>query len=440
MSSEKTPAQKRVKTHFLHEKRDYFQSTRGKKVRNGKRKAEDEIPRDSGGVRRKVTEEFNEHLQEVESETTQRLIRVRRLLMIWRSDLDLCSTSPVRKLRLLETQKEIKRLENEETLLVAKVPAQKVRERAEPYLSLLLADADGPPDVIAENPGDVTAGENSAGSSKQMTLGDIFPVAAPTMPSNLNYYMAVYREFQEDVLGERHVSIVKHDMCEKCNRLMVLTESGSLLVCEKCRSMRQHLDRTVHTMGYHEDLEISDGDYKKSGHFRDWLTKVQAKESTRLEESIIDSVREYLLKHNIVRDLGVVTRAQIHNSLRELYLNKCYDHVTQIWVRITGKVPKHFTQKQTEEFESMFTQIQGPWEKYKDFFSRKVRINMLSYQYCLYKFCQLRGYSEFLEDFILPKGADKLKYYEAVFQAICVDLKWQFVHANPHKSQLIQFV
>jgi hypothetical protein len=51
----------------------------------------------------------------------------------------------------------------------------------------------------------------------------------------------------------------------------------------------------------------------------------------------------------------------------------------------------------------------------------------VSYQFSLYKFCELLGYDQFLPCFSLLKGRDKLAKQDFIFRKICQELDWTFI-------------
>ena len=71
----------------------------------------------------------------------------------------------------------------------------------------------------------------------------------------------------------------------------------------------------------------------------------------------------------------------------------------------------------------MFIAVQPAFEKH----CPSDRKNFLSYSYCLFKFLQLLGCQEFLDNFTLLKGRDKLLKQDAIFSKICEELDWEYV-------------
>jgi hypothetical protein len=77
----------------------------------------------------------------------------------------------------------------------------------------------------------------------------------------------------------------------------------------------------------------------------------------------------------------------------------------------------------------MFKAVNRLWAKYKP----EERKNFLSYNYCLYKFCELLGLPH-KSLFKLLKGDKKLEKQDEIFKKICEDseLDWEFI---PSKNE-----
>ena len=124
-----------------------------------------------------------------------------------------------------------------------------------------------------------------------------------------------------------------------------------------------------------------------------------------------------------ITDVSKITSKKVREVLKDLKYRKYYEHVTQIACKLTGRMPPRMTSHQEEQCRLMFMAIQSPFEKH----CPKDRKNFLSYSYCLYKFCELMGYDEFLHCFSLLKGRDKLFKQDTIFKKICKELNWEFV-------------
>ena len=218
------------------------------------------------------------------------------------------------------------------------------------------------------------------------------------------------------------VYLADNDECHHCRKQMVMIPGAALLSCTECGRSKPYLDATSASTAYGEEVEFSNFSYKRSNHFQEWLNSFQAKETTEIPKDVFRRVMEELYRQRI-SDLNQITRKKVREVLKDLKLRKYYEHVTQITCRLNGKRPPRMTPDQEEQCRLMFMAIQGPFEKN----CPPDRKNFLSYSYCLYKFCELMAYDEFLPCFSLLKGRDKLFKQDMIFKKICEDLGWSWL-------------
>jgi hypothetical protein len=219
------------------------------------------------------------------------------------------------------------------------------------------------------------------------------------------------------------VYVVQSDICHKCDTVMIILASDALLGCPKCSYTRLYIQATSSRITYGEEVEFANFSYKRINHFQEWLNTFQAKESTEVPEPIIIAVMEQLFAGKKVRDVAAITQKVVRETLKDLKLRKYYDHTPQITARITAVLPPRMTPFQAEQVKLMFSAIQGPFNIH----CPPERTNFLSYGYCLFKFCELMGYDEFLPCFTLLKGQDKLSAMDRIWEKICFELDWQFI-------------
>jgi DNA-directed RNA polymerase subunit RPC12/RpoP len=219
------------------------------------------------------------------------------------------------------------------------------------------------------------------------------------------------------------VYVVQSDICHKCDTVMIILASDALLGCPRCSYTRLYIQATSSRITYGEEVEFANFSYKRINHFQEWLNTFQAKESTEVPEPIITAVMEQLFVAKKVRDVAGITQKVVRETLKDLKLRKYYDHTPQITARITGVLPPRMTPFQAEQVKLMFSAIQGPFNIH----CPPERTNFLSYGYCLFKFCELMGYDEFLPCFTLLKGQDKLSAMDRIWEKICFELDWQFI-------------
>ena len=117
-----------------------------------------------------------------------------------------------------------------------------------------------------------------------------------------------------------------------------------------------------------------------------------------------------------------ITPAKIKTILKTLRLNKFYEHVPHILLRISGAPTPNFTPEIEEKLRQMFKQIQIPFFNH----APKTRKNFLSYSYTIHKCLQLLELDEFLPFFPLLRSRDKTWQMDKVWKNICKDLNWSY--------------
>lgn len=236
----------------------------------------------------------------------------------------------------------------------------------------------------------------------------------------------ILREYFTEFEGQPPpVHIVHQDICESCNQPLLLSVNNSLLTCPQCQTGYSYMDATTASMSYGEEVEFSSFTYKKVHHFEDWLKKFQGKGSKKVEKCILRKVMSWLCQHGYTQS-NMIKKEHVRLALKENNQKKYYDHDMQIYCRITNKPPPSMTPEQEDVCRLMFMAIQAPFIKCRDAIDPS-RTNFLSYSYCLYKFCQILGWNEFLQYFTLLKGKEKLKKQDDIWQGICEAMEWKYI-------------
>ena len=235
----------------------------------------------------------------------------------------------------------------------------------------------------------------------------------------------VMKDFMHDMENiPLEVKPMPNEICEECDDIMILESRSSTLVCPCCGFWKYYLDATSSHMAYGEEVEFTAFAYLRMNHYNERLTYSQAKESTRISIEDIQKVMDRLIERRIT-DVDKITMEMTYAIAKELKMRHVYKQNTQLWSRITGKQPKRMTPEQEEQLRSMFRAVNRLWPKYKP----DERKNFLSYNYLLYKFCQLLGMDQFCSLYKLLKGDKKLEKQDEIFKQICEDpeLQWEFI-------------
>lgn len=213
------------------------------------------------------------------------------------------------------------------------------------------------------------------------------------------------------------------DFCAQCNVPMRLAPNRALMVCVRCGCFSSYIDGTTNSMAYGDEIEISSMYcYKRLNHFRLQLAQLQATETTEVPQPIIDKVLEELHNRGVNKPEDVTIK-MIREILKKMKQRKCYDHIPQIYSRVTGIPPVRLTPELEEKLRLMFINIQEPFEKH----CPPGRRNFLSYKFLLYKMFQLLGLDELLPYMTLLKGKDKLMKQDAIYRECCKELDWTFI-------------
>lgn len=162
--------------------------------------------------------------------------------------------------------------------------------------------------------------------------------------------------------------------------------------------------------------------YKRENHVSEWLAKIQGKENTEIPEEVFKSLRKEFKKYRI-KDYKKLKPDFVKKCLKDLDLNKYYDHKEYIIHRFNGLPPPQLSIELEDTFKRMFMQIQDPFEKH----CPPTRKNFLSYSYVFHKFCQLLELDHLLVYFPLLKSREKLFEQDKIWKNICRELRWQFI-------------
>ena len=103
-------------------------------------------------------------------------------------------------------------------------------------------------------------------------------------------------------------------------------------------------------------------------------------------------------------------------------MNKYYEHTRQITNLLNGKPPPCISSELYETLINMFMDIQEPFETV----CPRNRKNFFSYNYVLYKFCELLGEREMMSLFPLLKSREKLYQQDCIWKDICRITGWTF--------------
>lgn len=312
------------------------------------------------------------------------------------------------------------------------------REEAEfeniikPYLETIQSINNHSEDSVNDSDSRRSSRSRSRGIKRPMTAA---PVGKGRPLKQTKYFSgevdrrAYEREsVRNELLGELEaapppVYMVRGDMCDKCNIPMIILASEALLGCPQCSRTRLYIQATSSRIAYGEEVEFASFSYKRQTHFQEWIVAFQAKETTEVPESVLNQVMDLLYTNKKIKHVSKINQKKVKEALKELRLRKYYERAPQITSRITGILPPRMTPFQEEQCKLMFAAIQVPFNIH----CPPERTNFLSYGYCLYKFCELLGYDQFLPCFTLLKGKEKLATMDKIYRKITRELDWEYI-------------
>lgn len=211
--------------------------------------------------------------------------------------------------------------------------------------------------------------------------------------------------------------------CEKCEGRNI-TQDG-YVVCSSCGFVAGgSSDFQVSYKDVQEILMKQPFAYKRQNRFREILSTMQAKENTDIPEHVIDAVQQEINKERNV-DVTALDTPKIKSILKKLGLVKYYEHSPSIIIALNGLPPITIPPHVEEQFNILFTAIQEPFEIVRKDIAPN-RSNFLSYTFCLYKFSELLGLDDLMENFPLLKSRDKLSVQDKLWKGICEILGWEF--------------
>ena len=212
--------------------------------------------------------------------------------------------------------------------------------------------------------------------------------------------------------------------CSECLNTMKLSVNESYIVCDKCGNFETYFEPSVSGLTYEQEINTDTNihfAYKRINHLRELLAQLQAKESSEIPETILQAVRAEFMKSRI-KDVSEITQEKVKYYLKKLNLNKYYEHTRQITNILSGKPAPYISNELYEKLINMFTEIQEPFERV----CPKNRKNFFSYNYILYKFCELLGENEIKILFPLLKSREKLYQQDCIWKNICAITGWTF--------------
>jgi DNA-directed RNA polymerase subunit RPC12/RpoP len=208
-------------------------------------------------------------------------------------------------------------------------------------------------------------------------------------------------------------------VCE-CGGEFVPIDHDGIMVCKKCSKQVTHLIENDKPSYKEPPKEVCFYAYKRINHFREILAQFQAKESTQIDDEVIENIKKQVKKERLCKEQ--LTNNKTKLILKKLGYNKYYEHIPFIKEKL-GIKPPTMSIELENTLCNLFMDIQAPYSKY----CPNERQNFLNYYYVLYKMCELLGHDEYLEHFYMLKDPVKRMEQDIIWKKICKELNWQFI-------------
>lgn len=340
----------------------------------------------------------------------------------WTSNLyykDLLKQLETQQHTILDETKEIEYYENTANILFD-------------YYNLLENETPVPNSKVIEPPIKAPKGRKKFIPSNQKSILEAFNLIQPSPPESVtsaeeakdkltlvdNYLIHV----DPNYIKQTNACVV--GACTQCGiPLHCLLQEG-IMICPECGYQELLLVEQNRPIYRQSTKETSHQSYKRINHFNEWISQIQAKESTDIPEEIFEKIVQEIKKEKI-EDTTKLSYHKMREILKKLKQNRYYEHSFYIIYRLNGMQPPNFSPELEEKLRNMFKEIQGPFLKH----CPKNRKNFLSYSYVLYKFCQLLDKDELLKHFNLLKSREKLHIQDQIWKKICEEVNWEFIQS-----------
>ena len=216
------------------------------------------------------------------------------------------------------------------------------------------------------------------------------------------------------------VKIEKVIYCTNCKIEKTLFQSEGSYVCKNCGETEHIIMESE--VPSHKELsnEKQKYPYKKINHLKEKLNQFQSKESADVPDNICDTVKAALRMRRINCD--TCTPPDIRSILKKHKLTSYYEHLQQIYCKISGSSPISLSREVEETIINMFQTMQDSFRKH----CPTNRSNFLSYSYVLNKLFKILKMNEHAKYFNLLKSKEKLREQDFIWKKICYDMQWKF--------------
>jgi hypothetical protein len=182
-----------------------------------------------------------------------------------------------------------------------------------------------------------------------------------------------------------NIDEIEYDMCQ-CGNKMIIQSNTSELLCIKCGFVHTLIGSVFEDSQFfnQEGNRYKHGSYDPNRHCKFWIERIQAKENTVIDQSLIDKI-EKCIKKDKIENLKNISVKQFRLYLKQTNLSRLNDHIPLIKKIITGYIPPQLTHNELHLLFNYFDKATKTYESIKPS-SKK---NSLYYPFLIYKILEI---------------------------------------------------
>lgn len=238
--------------------------------------------------------------------------------------------------------------------------------------------------------------------------------------TNKNIVQKYFSNIDESLI-DMNLFVKITDICQSCYKgeLIPLEEEG-VIVCNQCFVSLQYLIENEKPSYKEPPKEVCFYAYKKINHWKEIIAQFQGKETTQIDDNVIEQIKFQIKKERITLD--ELSHQKTKEILKKLGFNKYYEHIAFIKNKL-GVKPPIFSPELEDTLCNLFMEIQAPYAQV----CPDYRVNFLNYYYVLYKLCELLDERQFVQFIPLLKDREKLIEQDETWKKMCYVLDWEFI-------------
>lgn len=182
-----------------------------------------------------------------------------------------------------------------------------------------------------------------------------------------------------------NIDEIEYDMCQ-CGNKMIIQSNTSELLCIKCGFVHTLIGSVFEDSQFfnQEGNRYKHGSYDPNRHCKFWIERIQSKENTVIDQSLIDKI-EKCIKKDKIENLKNISVKQFRLYLKQTNLSRLNDHIPLIKKIITGYIPPQLTHNELHLLFNYFDKATKTYESIKPS-SKK---NSLYYPFLIYKILEI---------------------------------------------------